>query len=363
MKTTVPRDALNATIRNVLNAVNSKATLPVLANILLEADENGLTVAATDLEVYVKCRLDAVTEVQGSTTLPAKKFAQIVGALPEGDVALETDDNQKTRISCAKARFRMVGMAADDFPREEATQGEWSITVPANELKGALAKVSYAASTDETRHVLNGTLLSVRGGVFTAVATDGRRLALIERQIGAESEVECDAILPPKVVDELVKVLVGDVPITVDLSESRASFSFGNTLIVSKLVEGSYPNYRQVIPGNFTQSAVLPREACRTVLSRVAMVISDNSASVSVALKKAEATISATSSEVGEGSEPFEVSYDGEELAISFNPQFLMDPLNHLEADQVVLQFNDQYSPMAISGDEGFLYIIMPMRS
>lgn len=363
MKTTVPRDALNAVVRNVLNAVNAKATVPVLNNILLEADETGLTLAATDLEVYVKCRIDAITEAAGSTTLPAKKFAQIVGALPDGDVKLATNDKQQTAISCAKARFRMVGMNAEDFPREEATDGEWSFTVPAGELKRSLSKVSYAASTDETRHVLNGTLLSIKDGSLTAVATDGRRLALIERQLEGETPAECDVIMPPKVVDELIKVLAGDDPVNVRLSESRASFSFGDTLIVTKLVEGSYPNYRQVIPGNFTNSAVFPRETFKTVLSRVSMVISDNSASVSVGLNKAEATVSATSSEVGEGSEPFDISYDGEELNISFNPDFLMDPLNHLEADQVVLQFNDQYSPMAISGDEGFLYIIMPMRS
>lgn len=363
MKTTVTRDILNAVVRNVLNAVNTKATVPWLNNILLIAEEDGLTLAATDLEVYVKCRIDAVTEKPGATTLPARKFAQIIGALPNGDVKLVTDENQQTAISCAKARFRMLGMDDEDFPREEASEGDWSFSIPADELKRALSKVSYAASTDETRHILNGTLISIRNGMLTAVSTDGRRLALIERQLEGDSPAECDVILPPKVVDELVKVLVGDDPVTVNLSESRACFSFGDTLIVSKLVEGSYPNYRQVIPGSFAHSAVFPRETFRTVLSRVGMVISDNSASVSVALKKAEATVSATSSEVGEGSEPFDISYDGEDLQISFNPDFLMDPLNHLEADQVVLQFNDQYSPMAISGDEGFLYIIMPMRS
>lgn len=362
MKTTVPKDALNTVVRNVLNAVNSKATIPVLNNILLEADEDGLTLAATDLEVYVKCRIEAVTEEPGSTTLPAKKFAQIVNALPDGDVCLKTDDNQQTAISCAKTFFRMVGMNADEFPREEETQGDWTFMVAAGELKRALSKVSYAASTDETRHVLNGTLMSIRNGMITAVSTDGRRLALIEREL-AGGDIECDVILPPKVVDELIKVLGGDDPVQINLSEARASFKRGNTLIVSKLVEGSYPNYRQVIPGNFTQSAVFPRETFRTVLSRVGMVISDSSSSVTVALRKAEATVSATSSEVGQGEEPFDISYEGEDLEISFNPEFLMDPLNHLEADQVVLQFNDQFSPMAISGDEGFLYIIMPMRS
>lgn len=363
MKTTVSKDALNAVIRNVLNAVNAKTTVPVLNNILLEADETGLILEATDLEMYVRCRIDAVTESPGVTTLPAKKFAQIISALPSGDVILESNEKQQTKINCAKARFRMLGMVADEFPREEEVSGEWNFTLPGGELKRSLAKVSYASSMDETRPTLNGTLLSVRNGMVTTVSTDGRRLALIERQVDNESEVDCDVILPPKVVGELIKVLSGDTPVSINLSESRASFLFGDTLIISKLVDGSYPNYRQVIPANFSQQAVFPREAFKTVLSRVRMVISDDSASVSVGLNKAEATINALSSDIGEGEEPMDISYEGEPVTMSFNPDFLMDPLNNLEADQVVLQFNDEYSPMAISGDEGFLYIIMPMRS
>ncbi len=363
MKTTVSRDALNAVIRHVLNAVNSKATIPVLSNILLEADEEGLTLAATDLEVYVKCRLDGVTERPGVTTLPAKKFAQIIGALPSGEVQLSTDEHQQTEITGGKAFFRMVGMPADEFPREEMAEGSWVFSMPAGQLRRTLAKVAYSASIDETRHVLNGTLFSIRSGMLTAVCTDGRRLALIERAIGGEAPADCDVILPPKVVDELVKVMDGDEEVIINLSESRASFSHRDTLIISKLVEGSYPNYRQVIPGHFNESAVLPRETFATVLSRVRMVISDSTASVTVKLDKATATLSASSSEVGEGSEPFDISYDGPELIIAFNPDFLMEPLRQLEADQVVLQFNDQFSPMTISGDPGFLYVIMPMRA
>jgi len=151
--------------------------------------------------------------------------------------------------------------------------------------------------------------------------------------------------------------------VSIQLSESRAAFVLGRTLITSKLVEGSYPNYRQVVPGTFNHSAVIPRETFSTVIGRVAMVITDTSAAVALKLEKAQMTISASSAEVGEGNEAFEISFDGDPLDISFNPHFLLEPLKTLEADQVVLQFNDQYSPVAISGDEGFLYVIMPMRS
>jgi DNA polymerase-3 subunit beta len=163
----------------------------------------------------------------------------------------------------------------------------------------------------------------------------------------------------------LAKVLAleEDGALTVRLTESRASFAFGDTLITSKLVDGTYPNYRQVVPSAFSRSAVFPRELFATVLNRVSMVVSETSASVRLNLQNAMLTVSAASTEVGEGSEPLEISYEGEAVDIAFNPAFLADPLRHLECDQLILQFNDQYSPVSIGGDEGFLYVIMPMRS
>jgi DNA polymerase-3 subunit beta len=363
MKVTVSKDTLSAVLRKVLSAVNPKTTIPVLNNIYLDTQDSGLILAATDLEVYVKSVADAAVEQPGKTTLPGKKFAQIVNALPDGDITLETDDKQQTSIACKKSFFRILGLDADEFPAEQLIEEGWAFSLPAQELRKVLSKVAYAASTDETRHVLNGVLVSIRSGILTAVATDGRRLALLERPLEAEAPGDCDVILPPKVVGELVRILDDEGPVKVQLSESNAAFSVGRTLLVSKLVEGSYPNYRQVVPKGFSNSAVVPREALAAVLNRVAMVVSESSASVNVKLEKATMTLSATSAEVGEGSEPLEVSFDGEPIEIAFNPHFLMDPLRHLDSDQVVFQFNDQFSPVAISGDEGFMYVIMPMRS
>jgi len=363
MQVTVPREALAGVLRKVLNAVNAKTTIPVLNNVCLEADGETLTLAATDLEVFVKSSVAASVARPGTTTLPAKKFSQIVGALPDGDIELETDDKQQTSISCQKSFFRIVGLDAGEFPSEDLPPGSWAFSMPAGEFQKLLSKVCYAASSDETRHVLNGVLLSLRSGILTAVSTDGRRLALIERPLESDASADCDAILPPKVVAELVKILEGDADLKIQISESRAAFTVEDTLIITKLVEGSYPNYRQVIPASFGKSAVVPRDLLATVLNRVGMVVSETSASVTLKLEKALLTLSATSAEVGEGTETFEVSYDDDPVEISFNPQFLMAPLRHLEADQILIQFNDEYSPVSVSGDEGFLYVIMPMRS
>jgi DNA polymerase-3 subunit beta len=363
MKVTVARDVLTNGIRKTTSAVNSKTTIPVLSNILIEADAGKIVLTATDLEVCIRTELEAEVAESGKTTVPARKFSQIVGALAGDKVTLETNDNQQTSISCGKSFFKILGLDAEEFPLEEGVDASWSFSLPAADFRRNLGKVAYAASTDETRHVLNGILLSIRNGVLTSVATDGRRLALVEQNLEGDVPEDCDVILPAKVVNELLKVLDSNEPLSIDLSDARASFTVNGTRITSKLVEGSYPNYRQVIPGAFSQSAVIPRDEFVTVLNRVSMMVSESSASVSLKLENAKMIISATSAEFGEANEPMQVSYDAQDLEISFNPVFLGDPLRHLEAEQVVMQFNDEFSPISISGDEGFLCVIMPMRS
>ncbi len=363
MKVTVNKDQLVSGLRKVLSVVSSRTTLPVLNNVLIEAEANALTLTTTDLEVSISTSLEATILEEGTTTLPAKKFGQITSALSSGDVTLETDENQLTSIACQKSFFRIVGLEANEFPRESQLGESWKFVMPAMDFRRNLAKVSYAASTDETRHVLNGVLLSLREGVLTTAATDGRRLALVEKPLDGDALPDGDVILPPKVVVELQRIVGAEGQLSVELSESRAVFTSGDTELVTKLVEGTYPNYRQVVPSGFTKSAVIPREQFASVLNRVSMVVSESSAAVTVKLEQACMTVSATSAEFGESSEPMEISYDGEPVEIRFNPAFLFDPLKQMEADQLILQFNDQYSPVGISGDEGFLYIIMPMRT
>ncbi len=363
MKATVSRNLLSSGIRKTINAVNSKTTIPVLSNILLEAADNKLVLTTTDLEVYIRIEIDAEIENPGKTTVPARKFSEIIGALAGDSVTLETNENQHISISCGKSFFKILGLDADEFPKDEELDVSWSFTLPALDFKRMMGKVSYAASLDETRHVLNGLLLSVRSGVLTSVCTDGRRLALLEQNLDGDVPDDFDVILPAKVVSELMKVLDKNDPLTIDLSESRAAFMVEGARLTSKLVEGSYPNYRQVIPASFSHSAVMPRDELLTVLNRVSMVVSENSASVSLKLENAKMMVSASSVEFGEANEPLQVSYDDQDIEISFNPDFLVDPLRYLEAEQVVIQFNDEFSPISISGDEGFLCVIMPMRS
>jgi DNA polymerase-3 subunit beta len=199
---------------------------------------------------------------------------------------------------------------------------------------------------------------------MTAVATDGRRLALVEKMLdSSESLIDCDLVLPIKVVNELQKLLEAEGDVVIRLSDSNASFIIDNSVLTSKLIDGDYPNYRQVIPASFENSIVLPRENFSEVLNRVSIVISESGSSVKFTLNTDTATLSASSAEIGEANESMQVSYHGEALNISFNPDYLKDPLKALDCDDLTIRFSDEYKPVVVLGDEGFLYVIMPMRN
>ena len=265
---------------------------------------------------------------------------------------LDTADDMTTQITCGPAKFRIMGLDATEFPKEQAFQEDRKVTLSSLEFGKTLKKISYSVSSDQTRYVLNGILLSIREGNFITVATDGRRLALVEKLLeDGEAVDDGDVILPIKVVHELERLLVeDDGDLTIRFSDSRASFELAGTTIVSKLVEGTYPNYRQVIPASFKNSVVLPREKLLEVLNRVSVVVSDSTASVKVALEPDNLVMSASSTDIGEANEPLQVSFQGDPVNIAFNPTFLRDPLRTLECDDLTIRFNDEFKPVVLAG-------------
>lgn len=363
MRISVTKEQLSAALRKVMSAVSSRPVIPVLNNVLVEAKEEKLILTASDLDITIRCHIPALIEQPGIITIPGKMFSQIVASLPSGDVSLVSDESLHTTISCGKSYYKLAGMEWSDFPLDNEFEETWNFSISAFAFRKSLSKVSYSRSVEESRKVLNGILLSVRNGNLTFAATDGRRLALIEQALeNGENLPDGDVILPPKAVNELERIFDRDEKLVVRISESRVSFESGNVFVTSKVVEGTYPNFRQVIPASFSRQAVMPREVFATVLARVAIVVHGTSNAVALALKPAEMIVSASSPENGESHEPVDISYDGTPVAISFNPDFLAAPLKNLECEHLTIQFNDEFSPIAISGDAGFFYVIMPMR-
>ena len=229
-------------------------------------------------------------------------------------------------------------------------------------FKDMLVKTSYAASSDETRQILNGVLLSSHGGTMTVVATDGRRLALVEQEVEFPEKAEGDLPIPSKTVNELMRTLGEEGNLKINASDTQVAFEFDGMLIVSKLLDGTYPNFRQVIPSQSEEHLTIERELFLNAVKRVALLCTQEAPSVKLNLTKNKLEISTESPDAGEARESLAVKYSGKAMAVAFNPEFLMDPLRVLSGDEIILELTDEFSPGVVKSDVPFLYVIMPMR-
>jgi len=276
--------------------------------------------------------------------------------------ALDLDGKNVASIQSGPSFFKIIGLSQDEFPPLPDFGGAKEFRIPQVMLRDGLRKTSYAISTDETRYVLNGIYTSFREGKLTLVATDGRRLAMVENDLEFPASHETDIIIPTKAVQELQRLLGESGEALVRLSDSQISFSIGDSLLVSKLIEGNYPNYRQVIPGDSTERVELGREALLETVRRVSLLSSDKSNSVKLVFGENRIEITANSPDVGEARESMDVSYTGKPMQIAFNPDFLKAPLQNLDTASVYLDLIDEMSPGVIRIDGSFLYVLMPMR-
>jgi len=362
MKFAVTKEALNEGLQRIQNVVSSRATLPVLSNVLLETTENGLRLTTTDLEVTTRCEIPAQVEKQGATTLPVKRLSAIVRELPSSEIVLETDSKQISSIRCGASFFKIYGLPREEFPAFPSLGDAKEFTLKQSELRDGLRKTSYAISVDETRYVLNGILFAFRENKLTLVATDGRRLALFESDLEFPKSQECDLIVPTKAVNELQRLLLEDGEIVLHASENMISFSLNGSILISKLVDGNYPNYRQVIPAETKERVTLEREVILNCVRRVSLLNTDKASSVKLSFTKNNIDITANTPDVGEAKESLAVSYRGREFSVAFNPEFLMDPLKNLPNDEIFLELIDEMSPGVIKIQTPFLYVLMPMR-
>ena len=362
MKLAVTKEALLEGLQRIQNVVSTRATLPVLSNALLEATEAGVRLTTTDLEVGIRCSIEARVEKTGSTTLPARRLAAIVRELPNAEIIIEVDAKNIASIRCGSSFFKIYGLPQEEFPAFPAFKEAKSFTLKQSELRDGLRKTSYAISSDETRYVLNGILFSLVDNKLTLVATDGRRLALFDSDIEFPKSHERDFILPTKAVTELQRLLGEEGDVSISTSDNLVAFELNGAHLASKLVEGNYPNYRQVIPGEAKERVTLEREVFLDCVRRVSLLSNDKTSSVRLNFTKNNLDITANTPEVGEAKESMAISYRGKDISIAFNPEFLMDPLRNLPNDEVFLDLIDEMSPGVIKIQTPFLYVIMPMR-
>jgi DNA polymerase III subunit beta len=362
MKFSVSKEKLLEGLQTVQNVVSTRTTLPILSNVLLQADDGKLRFTTTDLDVGISGTVEAAIEKPGATTLPARRLAGIVRELPAAEVSIEVDSKNVASIRCGQSFFKILGLPEEEFPPLPRFEGAKEFTLKQKELRDGLKKTSYAISTDETRYVLNGILFSFKDNKLTMVATDGRRLALVDLEVEFPRSQEVEIIVPTKCVSELARLVGDDGEVKMTVGENQVAFEVNDTLLVSKLIEGNYPNYRQVIPGETKERVSLERELFHNAVHRVSLLASEKSNSVKLVFTKNNIEIAANTPDVGEAHESLPVNYKGRDFSIAFNPEFLMAPLRALPEDEVYLDLIDEMSPGVIKVQTPFLYVLMPMR-
>jgi len=350
--------------------VERKNTIPILANVLMEAKGDEVRFLATDLEVGLRSKCNASVAKSGSLTLPAKKFYEIIKALPETDIRIAED---KGGVKVAADRFdsRMQTLPREDFPTlPESGAGAPSATLPRSALKEMVAKTQFAITGEDTRYFLNGALFVLRPDSMTLVATDGHRLALVTVPRDGKGKTDADeirAILPKKTLGELSRLLMeGDGDIAYERGENHLFFHVGDRLLISRMIDGQFPAYERVIPKGNDKRIEFERDRLTNAVKRVALLSNERSRAVKIQIDKGKVDITSSSPDLGEAKETLTVEYSGAPMQICFNAQYVLDFLSAVSTDLVSLELKDEVSQALMKpvGAEGYdyTYVIMPMR-
>jgi len=354
-------------VQLVQSAISPRSTLPVLANILMEATAEGLRLSSTDLEVGIRCLIKADVKVPGATTLPARTLSDFLRALDDGrELTLKMTDGQKMEIRSGRDRCVLSCLPKEDYPVLPEFSMERAVSIHQNILKEMIRKTSFAVSTDETRYVLNGVNFLVNAGKVTLVSTDGRRLAYIQRDI-PDTKAVVSAIIPTKAVNELSKVLSSDEKgseIRMGFTDNQVTFQCRNVVIISRLIEGNFPSFDQVIPKTHDTRLKLKTQSISKATQRAAVGTMERGGSVCFSLSAGRLIVSASSQGRVEVESELEVDYQGEPFAIAFNPVYLIDVFKAMENEEVYLELSTPLNPGVIRpvGDEHYKYVVMPMQ-
>lgn len=369
MKLTITRQNLLEGLTAVSASIPSKTTLPVLSNILLDVDEEGVRMSATDLDVAVRIRVPADVSEPGTLTAPGKKLQEIARELPDEPVRISSRADQ-LELSCGRAQFKLNGLPADDFPALPQVGFEGGWTAGGTQLLSLIKHTSFAVSSEETRPVLNGVLWELRDGEMRMVATNGHRLARMKVPAGPSMEVTSQLIVPPDALGQVQRLFSGDDEIQVAREGNHLGFRSDRTEVYTRLIEGTYPNYEQVIPKDNDKHAMVQRRPLESAIRRVAAVASDQTHRIRIEFSTDRMALNVLTPDLGEAHDELEVSYQGEDLTIGFNANYLLEVLRYMATDEVKLSFKaperaatvEPIHPDGEGGEEEYLCLVMPLR-
>ena len=362
MKFKIVRSSFIEGLKSVQNIVAGKGSLPILQNVLIEAVGKDLKLTTTDLDITVKSTIECKVEESGLSTLPVKHLFNTILKAPEGEIEIEIDANDQAVIKAGSSRTKINGKKESEFPRLNIDEESSEYKVGGAVMKEMLRKTSYAASQDDTRKTLKGVLMSFKDGKITMVATDGRRLAMVENEIEFPATAEKDIVLPSKAVQELLRSLQNEDEVKLVVSKNKICFELGNVVIYSKLIEDAYPNYNQVIPKETSEVITIDRQLLMDAIDRASVMTMDEAHSVKLIFEDNKLIVTSTASEVGEAKDVVPIKYAGETIEIMFNPNYVMDPLKAIDDNEITFNMNNGHSPAVIKCSIPFLYVLMPLR-
>ena len=362
MKVILSRTELATLIGKIQSVVSVKAAIPILANILLEARNGHITLSATDLTVSLKAEMEANILEEGAITLPARRFFQLIREISGSEIKITCSSDATATVESGTSHFRLKGIDRTEFPSLPSLESATTFKLPGSTFKEVLSKSVFAAAKEDSRHVLNGVLMHIEEGEATFIGTDGKRLAKVFTSVTLESAHTSDYLIPIKAVEEAVKMIEEDCAVTVSLLPDKIGLDVGGSILVTKLLSGKYPDVERVIPESSEVTVTLHREELMSLLKQIALFTSDKSHSVHFSFNPGELTLTANSSDIGDGKVHMPVNYSGKPIAIAFNPFFFHDILRHCKDETISFSITDPHNPGLITDSSKAKFVIMPMR-
>jgi DNA polymerase-3 subunit beta len=368
MKLTITREQLQEGLVAVAASVPAKTTLPILSNILLEASKEGIRLSGTDLDISVSTTVSASVDQEGAITLPARKLVEIVRELPSAAIRLTASGEQRVTIECGRSRFRLLGLPREEFPAFPSVKFDGGWRISSTELQKLIGHVAFAASTEESRPILNGVLWELRPERMRMVATNGHRLARMDVPTSeTQGASQADLIVPPKALEQIRRLFGTDETVEIARSENHLGFRTSATQIFTRLIEGPYPNYEQVIPRENDKVATADKSALTAALRRMSIVASDQTHRIRMAFANGSCKLSVQTPDLGEAQEELNVSYEGDPLEIGFNAAYLLEILKYIPTDEVRMTFKAPEraatcEPVGWNDPASYLALVMPLR-
>lgn len=365
MKITADRDPLLHALQAAARALSTRSTLPSLGGILITVEGGAATARATDMELGLTVAIDAQVEGQGSLLLPGRLLTDVARALPPGPVTIaERSAERDVELTAGTAKFHLRVLPTEDFPRLPEFEGE-ALRMPATALAETVERVARAASRDEVRPILTGILVSVEGSSLTMVATDSYRLSVKRTELDSAPGESFEANVPARALRELARTVsqAGVEEVEIALPGNQIVFRAGSYVLSSRLIEGQFPSYRQLLPDAFDHDVRLPKGELLDVSKRIRHLAQRN-APLRLGFSSGELTVSAETPEIGDARESMPCAFEGEELVIAFNPQFFIEGVESIETEELVLRLTSPLRPGLLqqAGDEDFSYLVMPIR-